>query len=108
MHHENYGLTRSFESSKAVGVQYWTGSVSTWVAINPSFRVFEVDVETMLPVKAHTYVFNISDENPQWQWDHELTELYGMADLSPASFDELSTSFLDNEALAIQYLSQES
>jgi hypothetical protein len=64
VHHENYGTVRSFDSGKPVGVQYWTGSVSTWAAINPSFRVFEVDAETMVPVKAHTYVFNVSESDP--------------------------------------------
>lgn len=107
MHHENYGLARSFESGKAVGVQYWTGSVSTWVSINPSFRMFEVDVQTMLPVKVHTYVFNVSDPNPKWQWHHELTEYYNMPDLSPQSFDDLSTRFIDDEALAMQFLNTE-
>lgn len=83
MHHENYGTVRSFNSSKAVGVQHWTGSVSTFGAVNPSFRMFEVDEETMIPVKIHTYVFNLSDEAPTWKWHHELSSYYNMSDLSP-------------------------
>ena len=51
--------------------------------MNPSFRVFEVDAETMVPIKAHTYVFNVSEENPKWHWDHEFSELYDLSDLSP-------------------------
>ena len=67
-----------------MGVQYWTGSVSTFVNTNPSFRTLEVDEETMLPIKVHTYYFNISDEvNREWKYGHELTTHYDMKDLSP-------------------------
>ena len=85
---------RSFGDSKPIGVHLWAGSVSTYGAVNPSFRMFEVDAETMLITKAHTYVFNISDENPQWRYDHELSERYNMTDLSPQSFDLLSDRIL--------------
>jgi hypothetical protein len=74
---------RGFDSDKPLGVNYWTGSVSTYSAMNPSFRVFEVDAETMVPVKAHTYVFDVSDPNPEWKYSYELTEYYEMEDLSP-------------------------
>ena len=94
---------RSFNSSKAVGVQYWTGSVSSFGAVNPNFRVFEVDEETMLPVKIHTYVFDLKEENPKWKWNHELTEYYNLPDLSPQSFDDLATRMLNDEQLAIKY-----
>ena len=90
VHHEYYSVTRSNLSSKAVGVEYWTGSVSTWTAINPSFRVFLVDPETMLPVKVQTYYFDIKESSPEWKYGHELTDLYKMDDLSPSSFDKLS------------------
>ncbi len=85
-----HNVARSVVTGKPVGVQYWAGSVSTWFEINPSFRMFEVDVETMLPVKIHTYFLNVTDSNPQWREDHEMTEMYGMKDLSPRSFADLS------------------
>jgi sphingomyelin phosphodiesterase len=102
-HTENYSTVRSIKNKKAVGVQHWTGSVSTFTEINPSFRVFEVDEETMLPVKIHTYILNVSDPNPQWKWDHEMKEYYGMKDLSPRSFDELNDKLLKDEDVAIKF-----
>lgn len=57
----------------------------------------------MLPVKVHTYVYNVSEEVPQWKWDHEYTEYYNMKDLSPASFDELNNRILHDEDLAIKF-----
>lgn len=70
--------------------------------------MFEVDAETMVPLKVHTYVFNITDPNPSWKWDHELTSYYNMPDLSPQSFDELSDKFKDDEELAMLFLNTKS
>ena len=71
--------------------------------INPSFRLYEVDAETMLPVKIHTYVLDVTQEDPKWNHDHELTEYYTMKDLSPSSFVELSQRLLQDEQLALKY-----
>lgn len=78
--------------------------MSTWEAINPSFRVFEVDEETMLPVKVYTYSLDISADAPEWKYHHELTDLYEMKDLSPSSFDTLSDQMLADEDMASRFL----
>jgi len=104
VHRENFGIQRSFDTREPVGVNIWTGSVTTFSNADPSFRVIEVDAETMLPVKAHTYIFNVNDPNPKWAYSHELTAKYGMSDLSPSSFDALSARFKDDESLAIEYI----
>lgn len=65
--------------------------------------MFEVDAETMLPVKIHTYSLNVQEENPVWKYDHEMTSLYNMTDLSPKSFADLSQRFLTDEKLALTY-----
>ena len=65
--------------------------------------MFEVDAETMLPVKAHTYFFNVTETNPSWKWHHEYTDYYQMEDLSPSSFDKLSDSFLADAELALKF-----
>ena len=83
MHWEEHYTARSFETNKPIGVQLLTGSITTWTGTNPSFRVIEVDEETMLPVKVHTHVFDIVSAEKKWKWDHELTEYYNMDDLSP-------------------------
>ena len=66
--------------------------------------MFEVDVETMLPVKIHTYALDLQDPSPAWKYDHEMTSLYEMADLSPKSFADLAERFFRNESLAIKYI----
>ena len=70
----------------------------------PSFRRFIVDVETMLPIKIETYAIDITQDDPVFEFRHELTEYYAIKDLSPHSFDTLSERFKDDETLAIKYL----
>ena len=65
--------------------------------------MYEVDEETMLPVKVHTYVFDLHDPNPEWKWHHEYTEYYNMPDLSPSSFDQLTEKFLNDETVALKF-----
>jgi len=64
--------------------------LSTYENNNPSFRVFDVDEETMLPIKAYTYFIDLREKEPKWKLHHEMTEQYNMTDLSPNSFDNLS------------------
>ena len=44
-------------------MHFTTGSVSTFKKIMPTFRVFEIDSETMLPVKIQTYKLDIKNDN---------------------------------------------
>jgi len=107
VHRENFGTIRSFDTDEPVGVNVWTGSVTTFSSADPSFRVFEVDAETLVPVKIHTYVFPIYDAEPKWQYSHELSELYQMPDLSPSSFNDLSNRLKVDEALAQKFTGTE-
>ena len=60
-HLEIMGVAHSIKLGRPTGVHYWSGSVSSWFEVNPSFKVFEVDTLTMLPVKSHTYVLDITN-----------------------------------------------
>lgn len=88
---------------------FWTtASVTTENGKNPSFRIFELDAETMLPVKIDKYYFNISRANernePLWHFMYEFTEEYGLKDLSPSSLQSLAERIKDDEELALKYL----
>ena len=90
-HIETFNNMRSWESDKSFGVSHWSSSLTTYSEVltpaYPSFRRFILDEETMLPVKIETYSMDINVEDPVFELDHEMTSLYGMQDLSPASFD---------------------
>jgi hypothetical protein len=80
---------------------FWTGSVTTWMYHNPTFRAVIMDSETMLPVDMVTYVWNISDTKPEWREFYSYRQLYNLTDLSPASMIELSERFGSDKELAL-------
>lgn len=107
VHLEIYGVAKGINTGNPTQVHYWTGSVSTQPANNPSFKMFEVDVETMIPVRSHTYILDINhtpdQSNLDWKWDHEVTQLYNMTDLSPSSFIKLAERIREDEDVAMLY-----
>ena len=112
VHLEIMNVAHSIQNQKPTGVHFWSGSVSTWFEVNPSFKVFEVDAKTLLPIKAHTYHLDISgtpDQNSLgWKYSHEVTQRYNMTDLSPSSFVDLANRIKDNEELALLYQNTQS
>jgi len=97
-HYEEFEVIRSIGDKKPIGMNHVAPSITTFFGQNPSIRAITLDVKTKLPVKIETYTFDIkkaneNDEDAKFVKDHELTETYGMPDLSPRSFLDLTTSF---------------
>ena len=55
MHEEQHNAIKSWRNNKFIGTNFWSGSVTTYSHIYPSFRRFILDSETMLPVEIETY-----------------------------------------------------
>lgn len=85
--------------------------MTTFDEKNPNFRVFEVDYETMFPIKVKTYEFDVVKANKtpevdhKFEFKHEISEKYGVKDLSPDSFYEISQKINDDLDIAKTYLS---
>ena len=95
---EEFEETVLKDIGRPIGVHYTTGSLTTFESVYPTFRVFELDEETMLPVKIHTYKLDINSENPKWEFDHTLPEYFNLTDLRPKNIDEqLAEKLLANE-----------
>jgi sphingomyelin phosphodiesterase len=75
---------------------------------NPSFTVFEMDEEFMLPLNFHTIYNNLTETNrvgtPKWEELHDFVQHYGISDVSPDSLDVLASNILLNTKLASQYM----
>ena len=103
VHEERHNVIRGINSDLPVGVEYWSGAMTTYTYSYPSFRRFIVDAETMLPIKVETWRVDVEAQNPEFILDHELTDYYQLPDLSPASFDALSKKFKDDSELSLKY-----
>lgn len=104
VHTEEHNVIKSYANNKSVGLNFWSGAMTTYSNSYPSFRRFILDAQTMLPIQIETYRFDPTAENPEFLFDHELSSYYDMPDLSPSSFDDLSVRFLNDETLALKYL----
>lgn len=78
------------EDSKPIGVNFWTGALTTYHDAYPSFRRFVLDAELMIPIRVETWKLDVNQQFPDFEMDHEMTEYYDMADLSPSSFEVLA------------------
>ena len=103
VHTEEFSTGRSFTTDKHISNQFWSSSGTPFTNKNPGFRVVEIDQETMLPVNLETYIFNLTDANPEWKLSHDYLSHYDLEDVSPNSLNDLSEKLRDDEATALQY-----
>ena len=102
---------KAINSDKLILVDYWTGAMTNYHETRStlvSFRRFVLDEATMLPKKVETYTLDPNTEEPSFEFNHELTEYYGMKNLSPAEFDSLAERTRNEEDLAVKYIQTQS
>ena len=88
-HIDLFKAAMSYSQPEApVGVLGVCGSVTSWSG-NPSFCVYEVDQETLLPLTRYTYAFDMATANANgvinWVKYTDYINDYGLWDLSPSS-----------------------
>ena len=73
-----------------IGVMTVCGSITNWTGNNPSYCVYELDKETLLPVSRRTYFFDLDEANssgtPEWKLHTDWIKDYEMASLSPSEY----------------------
>ena len=92
------------------GVLYIVPSLTTHTAHQPSFRVFDMDAETLQIVDYQSYRLNLPKANlnpttdPLWDLAYSAKAEYDLKDLSPASWYDLSLSLqAGNQTLLEKY-----
>ncbi len=91
------GEIASWDTNTTVGMNFWSGAITTYTDSYFSFRCFVLDEQTMLPITIKTYRIDVLAKEPEFVLDHSLTAYYSMVDLSPSSFDQLSAHLLTDE-----------
>ena len=107
-HEEEFEVVRAVEDGKPIGVNHLAPSMTSFVDHNPAFRVITLDAETKLPIKIETHAFDLKranedDSKAEFKLHHELGKDYGLPDLSPQSFLDLTKRFIDDEAVTQKY-----
>jgi len=85
---------RDLKTGKPMNMNFIVGSMTTYEGKPPSFDVLYVEPSTMLPIELETYAFDLNSANlndtPAWNVHIDYRRDYDLADLSPASFYNLS------------------
>lgn len=108
-HTEYFGIVKSLQDNKNVGLHFICGSLTSMTNYNPSFTLLEIDEETMALHNIKTYYFNLTEANkpgsaPKWEILHDYLDHYQMIDLSPDSFGLLADRVLEDEQFAIDFV----
>lgn len=97
---------------KPIGVGFIGPSVTTFVNLNPSFRIYNIDPRRdFMPIDFETYFMNLTMANtnttqdPDWTSGGMFSKIFNLNDTSPESMHELLTDIAsdfrdDDEAAA--------
>ncbi|XP_078078761.1 sphingomyelin phosphodiesterase isoform X2 [Mustelus asterias] len=97
--------------SRAVSVAFIAPSVTTYINLNPGFRIYHIDGDysksSHLVLDHETYILNLTEANesvnPKWFLLYRLREAYGMETIFPADMDNLISRFLRDDRLFQRY-----
>ena len=107
IHQEQFQVQTDLTFGNPIGINFIIGSATTFTGKPPSFNVVNLDPVSMLPISFETYAFDLDHANkfdePKWDLMYNYTETYGMKDLSPQSFYDLSKSIYYDEEVAKAY-----
>ncbi|XP_033465658.1 sphingomyelin phosphodiesterase [Epinephelus lanceolatus] len=99
--------------TRPLGVAFIAPSVTTYVNLNPGFRVYYVDGNyqgsSRLVLDHETYILNLTEvnhspgdprgpeQNPKWTLLYRATEAYGLTSLFPSDYNGLMQTFIKDD-----------
>ncbi|XP_012705465.2 sphingomyelin phosphodiesterase isoform X1 [Fundulus heteroclitus] len=99
--------------SRPLGVAFIAPSVTTYVNLNPGYRVYYVDGNyknsSRLVLDHETYILNLTEANhspkapgnpvqdPKWSLLYRATEAYGLSSLFPSDHNALLRTFINDD-----------
>ena len=93
-HNEDIQLVTSITDNKNIGINFFSGSLTSNVMKNPSFNIIEFDQEFMIPVNIYTYYMDLAQANangqPNWVLLKDYLSYYNMPDLRPDNIAALA------------------
>ena len=106
-HQEEFSVTKSVREGKNIGMNFITGSLTTFTNKDPSFSVMALDQDLLIPLTHQTYSLNLNKTNqnntPVWTLLHDYASMYNLEDLSPDSFNHFSQQVKSDVNLSLLY-----
>uniref|UniRef100_A0A3Q2YCR2 Sphingomyelin phosphodiesterase 1 n=1 Tax=Hippocampus comes TaxID=109280 RepID=A0A3Q2YCR2_HIPCM len=95
--------------TRPLGVAFISPSVTTYINLNPGYRVYYVDGNyhgsSRLVLDHETYILNLTEanrkhqEHPKWTLLYRATEAYGLSSIFPSDLDGLIRGFIGDDRL---------
>jgi len=106
LHSDSFFIYKSFvKKDETVNLGFLAPSMTTNNNRNPSFRVYEIDSDTKLPVNYYQYRLNLTKANLyptqplQWDIAYDFLGTYGYKDMGIATIDHFRNQILTNQTL---------
>ncbi|CAI2344152.1 unnamed protein product [Caenorhabditis sp. 36 PRJEB53466] len=95
-------------SSTPIGVGYAAPSVTTFEYQNPAYRIYEIDPYNKFKIVDFTTYYTdlekaTEEQEPVWEKLYSAREAYGMADLSPISWNKVINKLIKSEKKREQF-----
>ena len=105
-HSDSFFIYKSYlNKNETVNLGFLAPSMTPNSNRNPSFRVYEIDFDTKLPINYYQYRLNLTKANLdptqplQWEIAYDFLGTYGYKDLGIATFDDFRNQILKNQTL---------
>jgi len=100
-HQDYYEVFRSEKNDlEPVNVVYVAPSITPYIGVNPSFRVYEYDSSSLYLTNYYQYIADLAAANKgnvmNFTLEYDVRSAYGLPDMTPASFQNLTIRFSDN------------
>uniref|UniRef100_A0A3Q0S525 Sphingomyelin phosphodiesterase n=1 Tax=Amphilophus citrinellus TaxID=61819 RepID=A0A3Q0S525_AMPCI len=99
--------------TRPLGVAFIAPSVTTYVDLNPGYRVYYVDgnyqASSRLVLDHETYILNLTEANhspekdPKWTLLYRATDAYGLSTLFPSDCSGLIRTFINDDPVFQKY-----
>lgn len=99
--------------TRPLGVAFIAPSVTTYVNLNPGYRVYYVDgnyqASSRLVLDHETYILNLTEANhspekdPKWTLLYRATDTYGLSTLFPSDCNGLIRTFINDDPVFQKY-----
>lgn len=105
-----YNTSKDDKAAEPVSVAFNGASVSTFVDINPSYKVYEVDTNTLEVLDFEEWTFNLTLANSQpkeplkWFKIYSFKDHYNLSSLSPKSIDDLVINMAKNKEMLRDFI----
>jgi sphingomyelin phosphodiesterase len=108
-HGDLYTVFRDSSTNKVNNVLYMASSLTTYSKRNPSFRIYEIDLDTLLPIDYNEYRLNLgkwnnlTNENIEWDLAYTFSKEYKLNDSTYESYEKLTEMLRTDQETVEKY-----